>query len=143
MQRILVFKREKDHIPRTMYTRLARFARESGGVFVASLLVKVFLSNIDKRLLDLALPKIIMEFGSRATLKEAFAIVDQCDHALCHHDAIDLVSLLVDFSKSRKSSVTTQDWRRQRYTKPCIIGFVRMRTMIRRIVLRSKGKSKP
>ena len=30
------FKREKDDTPRTMYTRLARFARESRGVFVES-----------------------------------------------------------------------------------------------------------
>ena len=45
-------------------------------------LVKVFLSKIDKRLLDLALPMIIMEFGGRATLAEAFAIKEQCDRAL-------------------------------------------------------------
>ena len=37
--------------------------------------MKVFLSKIDKRLLDLALPRIIMEFGGRATFAEAFAIV--------------------------------------------------------------------
>ena len=82
MQRIQDFRREKDNTPRTMYTRLARFARESGDVFAESQLVKVFLSKIDKRLLDLALPRIIMEFGGRATLAEAFAIVEQCDRAL-------------------------------------------------------------
>ena len=62
-----------------MYTRLARFARKSGGVFVESQFVEVFLPKIDKRLLDLTLPKIIMEFGGRTTLAEAFAIVEQCD----------------------------------------------------------------
>ena len=59
-----------------MYTRLVRFARESGGVYAESQLVKVFLSKIDKRLLDLALPRIIMEFGGQTTLTEAFAIVE-------------------------------------------------------------------
>ena len=86
-----------------MYTRLARFARESGGVFAESQLVKVFLSRIDKRLLDLTLLRIIMEFGGRATFVEAFAIVEECDRALCQHDATDLVSLLVDSSKFRKA----------------------------------------
>ena len=68
-------------------------------MFADSYLVKVFLSKIYKRLLDLALPKIIMKFGSRAILAEAFAIVEQCDRVLCQHNATDLVSLLVDSSK--------------------------------------------
>ena len=89
MQRIQDFRREKDDTPRTMYTRLARFARESGGVFAKNQLVKVFLSKIGKHLLGLTLPKIIMEFGGRATLAEAFAIVEQCHRALCQHDATD------------------------------------------------------
>jgi hypothetical protein len=105
MQRIQDFRRKKDDTPRTMYTRLARFAREFGGVFAESQLVKVFLSKIDKRLLDLALPRIIMEFGGRTTLAEAFAIVGQYDRALCQHDVTDLVSLLVDSSKPRKARV--------------------------------------
>ena len=102
IQRIQDFRRKKDNTPCTMYTRLARFAKESGGLFAESQLVKVFLSKIDKDLLDLALPRIIMEFGGRATLVEAFAIVEQCDRAFCQHDATDLVSLLVDSRKSRR-----------------------------------------
>ena len=78
---------------------------EFGGVFAEGQLVKVILSKIDKRLLDLTLPRIIMEFGGRTTLAEAFAIVEHCDRTLCQHDAIDLVSLLVDSSKSRKAPV--------------------------------------
>jgi hypothetical protein len=106
MQRIQDFRRERDDTPRTMYTRLARFARESRGVFAENQLVKVFLSKIDKRLLDLVLPKIVMEFDGRATLAEAFAVVEQCDCALCQHEATDLVSLLVDSSKPQRASVT-------------------------------------
>ena len=70
-----------------MYTRLARFARESRGVFAESRLVKMFLWKIDKCLLNLALPRIIMEIGGRAILTEAFAIVERYDHA-----CTDLVS---------------------------------------------------
>ena len=62
MQQIQDFRWEKDDTPRTIYTRLARFAREFGDVFAENQLVKVFLSKIDKRLLNLALPRIIMEF---------------------------------------------------------------------------------
>ena len=42
--------------------------------------MKVFLSKIDKRLIDLA---IIMDYVGQATLAEAFAIGEQCDCALC------------------------------------------------------------
>jgi hypothetical protein len=62
-----------------MYTRLATFAREPGGFFGENKLVKVFLSKIVKRLIDLALLRIIMSYGSRATLAEPFAVVKQCD----------------------------------------------------------------
>ena len=85
-----------------MYTRLVRFARESGGVFAKSQLAEVFLSKIDKRLIDLALPRIIMDYGGKATFAKAFAIVEQCDRALCQHDDTNLVFMLVDSSKPRK-----------------------------------------
>ena len=62
------------------------------------------LSKIDKRLLNMALHMIIMEFGGRTTLVEAFAVVEQCDRALCQHDATNLVSLLVE---PQRASVTT------------------------------------
>ena len=90
-----------------MYTRLARFARESEGVFIESQLVKIFLLKINKCLIDLALPRIIIYYGGWTTLAEAFAIVEQCDRALCQHDATNLVSILADSSKSRKVPVPT------------------------------------
>ena len=58
--------------------------------------MKFFLSNIEKRLIDLAHPKIIIEYGGRTTLAEAFAIVEQCDHTLCQHNTTDLISMLVE-----------------------------------------------
>ena len=85
-----------------MYTRSARFARKFRGVFAESQLVKVFLSKIDKCLIDLALPRIIMHYGGRMTLAEAFEVVEQCDRVLYQHDVTYLVSLLMDSSKSQK-----------------------------------------
>jgi hypothetical protein len=75
-----------------MYTRLARFVVKSGGVFAESQLVKFFLSKIDKRLLELASPRIILDYEGRATLAQAFAVVERCDRALCQHDVTNIVS---------------------------------------------------
>ena len=107
MQRIQDFRREKEDTPRTMYTRLARFAVESGGVFAESQLVRIFLSKIDKRLLDLATPRIILHYQGRATLAQAFAEVEMCDRALCQHDAADMASWMTDASKSKKAATAT------------------------------------
>ena len=90
-----------------MYTRMAKFERESRGIFVENQLVKVFLSKIDKHLIDLALSKIIMNYGGRAILANASAVVEQCDRGLCQYDAINLMSLLVDSSKFWKILVVT------------------------------------
>ena len=48
---------------------------------------------------------IIMDYGSRTTPTEALTIVEQCNRALCQHDATDLVSMLVDSNKSDKVPV--------------------------------------
>jgi hypothetical protein len=92
IQRIQNFRREKDDTPQTIYTRLARFAVESGGVFAESQLIKIFLSKIDKQLLELASPRIILDYEGRAMLAEAFAVVERYDRALYEHDATDMVS---------------------------------------------------
>ena len=73
--RIQDLRRKNDNIPYTMYTRLAKFAKEFGGVFAKKQLVKVFWSNIDKHLIDLVLPMIIMDYGGQAILADAFAVV--------------------------------------------------------------------
>ncbi|KAH8974108.1 hypothetical protein BDL97_01G084300 [Sphagnum fallax] len=90
-----------------MYTRLTRFAVESGGVFAESQLVKIFLSKIDKRLLELATPRIIFNYDGKATLAQAFAEVEKCDRALCQHDATDMVSWMTDISKPKKAATAT------------------------------------
>ena len=90
-----------------MYTRLVRFAVESGGVFAESHLVKIFLSKIEKRLLELALPRIILDYEGRATLAQVFAVVERCDRALCQHDAADMVSWMTESTKSRRIITAT------------------------------------
>ena len=70
-------------------------------------LVKIFLSKIDKRLLDLATPRIILNYHGRATLAEAFIEVEMCDWALCQHDATHMVSWMTDVSKSKKAATAT------------------------------------
>lgn len=50
--------------------------------------MKVFLLKINNRLLDLALPRIIMNHGGLAAITEAFAIVEECDRVLCQHTTL-------------------------------------------------------
>ena len=69
--------------------------------------MKIFLSKIDIRLLDLATPKIIIHYEGRATLAQAFREVHRCDRTLCQHDATDMVSLMIEASKSKKATTTT------------------------------------
>jgi len=64
MQRIQSFWPEKEDTTHMTYTKLAWFAIESGGIFVESQLVKIFLSKIEKRLLDLATPRITINYKS-------------------------------------------------------------------------------
>ena len=81
---------------------------------------------------------IIMEFGGRATLAEAFANVEQCDRALCQHNATDLVSLLVDSSKSRKVLVAAARLAEAEVNKILYVGSVGMRATLRMNVLKSQ-----
>ena len=53
--------------------------------------MKVFLSNMDKLIFDLALPKIVMNYDLLVTLGETYVIVESCDRALCQYDANDLI----------------------------------------------------
>jgi len=84
-----------------MYTKLARFAFESGSVFVESQLVKIFLSKIDKRFLDFATPRITINYEGQATLEQTFTEAKRCDRALYQHDAIDMVSWMTNSTKPK------------------------------------------
>jgi len=92
MQPFQDFWYEKETTPRMMCTRLVQSAIVSKGIFVESKLVKIFLSKIYKRLLDLTTLRIIINYKGQETLAQAFTKVQRCDRALCQHDAIDKVS---------------------------------------------------
>jgi len=83
MQHIQDFQCDKEDTLHTIYTKLAWFVVESGGVFVESQLVKIFLSKIDKRLLNFVTPKIIINYKDLATLAQVLVEVERCDKALC------------------------------------------------------------
>lgn len=99
--------------------------------------------NIDERLIDLVLPRIIMDYGGQAILTKAFVVVEQCDRALCQHDVIDLVTLLVDSSKFWKILIMTVGLAEAETTKPYIVGLLDSRAKLRRIALRSKNMAIP
>jgi len=50
------------------------------------------LFKIDKKLFDLATPKIIINYEGQATLAQAFAEIERCDRVLCQYDATNMVS---------------------------------------------------
>lgn len=107
MQRIQDCKREKRDTSRMMNARLVQFVIESSGVFEKSQLVKIFLPKIDKRLLDLAMPRIILDYRGRATLEQAFIEVERCDRALYQHDITNMVAWMIDATKFGKTSIAT------------------------------------
>lgn len=69
--------------------------------------MKVCLSKIDNRLINLVQPRIVMDYGGHATLVDAFTVVEQYDRVLYQHDDTDLISLLVYYSKSHKFLIMT------------------------------------
>lgn len=107
MQTIQDFKWKKEYTPRTMYTPLGCFVVESRGVFTKNQLVKIFFSKIEKHLLGLARPRIILKHERRATLAQVFSIVKKCNWALCQHDAIDMASWMTDASRPKKANIAT------------------------------------
>lgn len=107
MHRIQDFHREKEDTPRTMYTRLARLAAEAGDVFTERQLVKIFISKLDKRMVELITPHLLFRYHGNATLAEAFAEVEVLDRALGVSEATDLVTSLMDAPKSKKLATAT------------------------------------
>lgn len=57
---------------------------------------------------NLTLPKIFIDYGGFTMFAQIFAVVKQCDHALCQHDITVLVSLLVDSNIFRQTSVAAE-----------------------------------
>lgn len=65
-----------------MYIYLAQFIIELRGVFLKNQLVKIFLSKVDKKILDLVTLRIILNYDRKVTLAQLFIKVEKYDKIL-------------------------------------------------------------
>ena len=83
MHQIQDFQREKGNTPRTMLTRLPWFAKETGDAFTERQLVALYMAKQDKHIQQMAHPQLLLAYGGRATLAQAFSLVERLDQGLC------------------------------------------------------------
>jgi len=96
------FKKETGDTPHIMYARLSKFARESGDAFTERQLVELYMGKQDKKIRDMAHPHMLLAYGGRATLAQAFAIVEQLDRGLCVEEAGRLSSIMTSTTNQTK-----------------------------------------
>ena len=106
MRHIQDFQREKGDTPRIMYARLARFAKETGDAFTERQLVALDMAKQDKHIQQMAHPQLLLAYGGRATLAQAFSLVERLDQGLCVEEAGRLPSVMTATS-GRSSTGTT------------------------------------
>ena len=104
MSHIRDFQREKGDTPHIMYARLARFARETGDAFTERQLVALYMSKQDKHIQQIAHPRMFFTYGGRATLAQAFAIVEQLDRGLCVEEADRLPTMMIGSTNPPRDS---------------------------------------
>ena len=107
MQRIQEFRREKEDTPRTMYTRLARFAAEAGDVFTERQLAHIYLSKLDKRMVEMLDARLLFRYHGNETLAQVFAEVEALDRALGVREATVLATSMLDAPKPKKLATAT------------------------------------
>ena len=88
------FQREKGDTPRIMYVRLARFAKETDDAFTKRQLVVLYMARQDKYIQQMAHPQLLLAYGGRSTLAEAFSLVKQLDQELCVEEVDRLLSMM-------------------------------------------------
>lgn len=98
---------KKEDTPRTMYIWLSRLAAEAGDVFTERQLVKIFISKLDKRMVELISPHLLFRYYGNATLAQTFAEVEELDRALGVSKATNLVTLQMDTPESKKLATAT------------------------------------
>ena len=89
-----------------MYSRLARFAKETGDAFTERQLVALYMARQDKHLQQMAHPQLLLDYGGRATLAEAFSLMKRLDQGLCVEEAGRLPSVMTATS-GRSNTGTT------------------------------------
>ena len=87
-----------------MYARLARFACESGDAFTERQLVSLYMSKQDKKLQDMAHLHMLLLYGRRATLAQAFAVVEQLDRGLCIEEEGKLPTTMTNATSQSKTT---------------------------------------
>ena len=105
MRHIQDFKKEVGDTPRIMYARLSKFSRESGDAFTERQLVELYMGKQDKKIRDMAHPQLLLLYGGRATLAQAFAIVEQFDRGLCVEEAGRLSSIMTTSTNQPKAAI--------------------------------------
>ena len=66
-----------------MYARLARFAKETGDAFPERPLVALYMAKQDKHIQQMAHPQLLLAYGGRPTLAQAFSLVERMDQIVC------------------------------------------------------------
>ena len=89
-----------------MYARLARFAKETGDAFIERQLVALYMAKQDKHIQQMAHPQLLLTYGGRATLAQAFSLVERLDQGLCVEEAGRLPSVMTATS-GRSNTGTT------------------------------------
>jgi hypothetical protein len=99
------FKKEFGDAPHIMYVRLAQFVRESGEAFTEQQLVALYMEKQDKKLQDMAHLYMLLQFGGRAILAQAFAIVEQLDKGFCVEETGRMLSIMTTTLNQLKSTI--------------------------------------
>ena len=106
MHHIQDFQREKGDTLRIMYVRLARFAKETGDAFTERQLVALYMAKQDKHIQQMAHPQLLLAYGGRAILAQAFSLIERLDQGLCVEEAGRLSSVMIATS-GRSNTGTT------------------------------------
>ena len=107
MRHIQDFKNEVEDTHRIMYACLARFARESGDVFIERQLVYLYMAKQNKKLHDIAHLHILLMYEGRTTLAQTFAMVEQLDRRLCVEELRRLPTTMTTSVNQSNVSITS------------------------------------
>jgi hypothetical protein len=89
-----------------MYARLPKFACESGDAFIEGQLVELYMEKQDKKIRDMAHTHMLLLYGGRVTLAQAFPMVEQLDQEL-YVEEVERLSTILTTTKRSQPKVTT------------------------------------
>ena len=80
--------------------------KKTGDVFTERQLVALYIAKQDKHIQQMAHPQLLLAYGSRATLAQAFSLVERLDQGLCVEEAGRLPSVMTATSGRSNTSTT-------------------------------------